>query len=44
MFLMSVNGKEATFVLLLTADSQLRKKDIEGLCDNLRLLLPKVTA
>jgi O-glycosyl hydrolase len=32
---LTVKGKEATFALeAMTVDSQLRKQDIEGFCDN----------
>lgn len=35
MLLLTVKGKEATFaIVLMTADSQLRKRDIEGFCKN----------
>jgi hypothetical protein len=35
MFLLTVKDKAFTYeVVLVTVDSQLRKKDIEGFCDN----------
>jgi hypothetical protein len=34
--LLAVKSKEATFAMgLMTADSQLRKRDLESFCDNL---------
>jgi hypothetical protein len=35
MYLLAVKDKETTFALVsMSADSQLRKRDIEGFCDN----------
>ena len=43
---LAVKDMEATFAMvLMTSDSQLRKRDIEGFCDTLYIFIPKeVTA
>lgn len=41
MFLLTVKNKESTFAMvLMTADRQLRRKDMEDFCDNLYSLSP----
>jgi hypothetical protein len=39
MFLLGVKDKEASIVVTMTANSQSRKRDLEGFCDKTQALL-----